>query len=169
MKQITIIDNFLDREYFKSLQELLLGPYFPWYYNNGVIYDVEDGNLNNYQFTHCFYTRFTQQSDFYNNLGQLIQKINPCSLMRIKANLLPKNEKIIEHGFHIDIPYLKKDQNSTTAVFYVNTNNGYTKFDDGTVVESIENRIVIFDSKISHTGSTCTDKKSRVVINFNYF
>ena len=36
-------------------------------------------------------------------------------------------------------------------------------------VESIENRFVTFPSHLHHTGTTCTDQKRRVVINFNYY
>ena len=48
-----------------------------------------------------------------------------------------------------------------TAVFYVNTNNGYTEFEDGTKVESVENRIIFFDGSRPHNSSTCTDQKIR--------
>jgi len=51
----------------------------------------------------------------------------------------------------------------------MNTNNGYTKFEDGTKIESVANRMVFFSSNMKHTGTSCTDEKIRVVINFNYF
>ena len=50
----------------------------------------------------------------------------------------------------------------------MNTNNGYTKFEDGTKVESVANRLVTFPASMMHTGTSCTDKKIRIVINFNY-
>ena len=50
----------------------------------------------------------------------------------------------------------------------MNTNNGYTTFKDGTKVDSVANRMIIFDSELDHTGTTCTDQKSRVIINFNF-
>ena len=50
----------------------------------------------------------------------------------------------------------------------MNDNNGYTLFEDGTKVESKENRVVIFDSQMRHAGIPCTDEKRRVVINFNF-
>ena len=49
----------------------------------------------------------------------------------------------------------------------MNTNDGYTEFENGHRVESVANRVVIFDSNIKHTGVSCTDEKRRVVINFN--
>ena len=50
-----------------------------------------------------------------------------------------------------------------------NDGDGYTEFEDGTKVESIENRFVTFPSNLHHGGTTCTDQKRRVVINLNYF
>jgi hypothetical protein len=50
----------------------------------------------------------------------------------------------------------------------VNTNNGYTKFEDGTKVECVANRLLTFPTNIKHCGASCTDEKTRVVINFNY-
>ena len=57
----------------------------------------------------------------------------------------------------------------TTSIFYMNTNNGYTIFENGTKVESVANRMITFPANIKHTGTSCTDEKTRVVINFNYF
>ena len=42
----------------------------------------------------------------------------------------------------------KKLKQLTTSIFYVNTNNGYTKFEDGSIVESVANRMLIFDSNL---------------------
>ena len=56
----------------------------------------------------------------------------------------------------------------TSAIFYLNTNNGYTKFEDGTIISSIENRLVTFPSTMLHTGTSCTDTKYRLVLNLVY-
>jgi len=55
-----------------------------------------------------------------------------------------------------------------TSIFYVNTNNGCTVFEDGTEVKSVGNRLVTFPGNTLHTGRNCTDEKCRVLINFNY-
>ena len=86
--------------------------------------------------------------------------------MRAKANLLTITPKIKQFDFHTDFD---DKENLTTAILYLNTCNGYTIFKDGTKVESFANRFVEFDSKLEHTGTTCTDENVRVVINFNYF
>jgi len=74
--------------------------------------------------------------------------------------------------FHSDLNHdFEEDVAShwTTAILYMNTNNGYTKFEDGTKVESVANRMITFPANMKHSGTSCTDEKTRVVINFNYF
>ena len=92
-------------------------------------------------------------------------------LLRIKANLRTRTSKINETPFHVDLQFLSEEKlkHWTTAIFYVNTNNGYTEFEDGTKVESVANRMVTFPSNTRHRGTSCTDKNMRVIINFNYF
>ena len=51
----------------------------------------------------------------------------------------------------------------------MNTCDGYTSFENGGIVESVENRIVIFDSNKRHTGTSLTNDSRRIVININYF
>ena len=50
----------------------------------------------------------------------------------------------------------------------MNTNDGYTIFDNGTMINSVKNRLITFPAKMKHAGTSCTDQKRRVVINFNY-
>ena len=100
-------------------------------------------------------------------LEPVLQKIGAQGLHRIKINLQTQTSKIIENEFHTDI-HEESDDGWLTAILYMNTNNGYSKFEDGTVVESVANRMVTFPAKRRHKGSSCTDEKRRVVINFNY-
>jgi len=58
----------------------------------------------------------------------------------------------------------------TTGIFYLNTNNGETIFENGERVKSVENTFVTFPSNLRHTGTTNTCNAAyRVVLNFNYF
>ena len=57
----------------------------------------------------------------------------------------------------------------TTAIYYLNSNNGSTVFkDSGDKVESVANRLIVFDGSIEHAGTSCTDDSRRVVLNINY-
>ena len=154
------IDNFLSEEDFIPLKDTLNGFNFPWYFNDQICY--ESDGLS--QFTHTFFEESTRSpnSDFYPLVECFLDKLEVKELIRIKANLNVKTQVPIQTGYHIDHP------NVTTAVFYLDTNNGGTELNKTTFVESVANRIVIFDSNIQHTGVTCTDQKKRIVLNFNY-
>ena len=95
-----------------------------------------------------------------------MRKINALSLIRIKANLQLRDSSIKESGMHTDVNIISQKQK--TGVFYINTNNGKTIFQDGQKVDSVENRMVIFPSSLHHNGTTHTDTLYRCVINLNW-
>jgi hypothetical protein len=163
---IEVINNFLKEDNFKNIQDTLLGGWFPWYFTNGVSdFDHDNRCLREYQFTHTFFIDNNISSNWFTLFDEIIEKIKPSKIVKIKANLLTVSENNIIFDFHTDMP---EDIKGKTAILYVNTNNGFTVFKDGTKISSVENRLVIFDSNIMHTGTTCSDKKTRCVINFNY-
>ena len=119
-----------------------------------------------------FYLGTAPQSIFCENLRSILEKIDPISIRRIKANLLTKTLNIIEKTFHFDMPDTMSEEKLkqwTTSILYINTNNGNTEFKDDTKVESVANRMITFPGDIKHRGTSCTDEKMRIVINFNYF
>ena len=165
-----IIDNFLDKRSFLNLQEQLFGNSFPWFFYDAIDYEDDE---TKFQFAHVFYLGVTWNSPQNSLLEPILQKMQPVSIFRIKANLNPKTSDIVENLFHTDmtyqIPAEKQLKQWSTSILYMNTNNGYTKFEDGTKVESVANRIVTFPANMKHTGTSCTDQKRRIVINFNWF
>ena len=178
-----IEDNFLDQEKFDELQTFIVSDSFAWFYVDGIDYSIREsngvlsfpnkGDKNKFQFYHMFVSNGGPTSSFCDNLEPVFEKIDPMSFWRIKANLLTRTPNIVENEFHVDIGNLENSPEKlkqwTTSIFYINTNNGYTLFEDGTKVESVANRMVTFPSNIKHTGTSCTDEKTRVIINFNYF
>ncbi len=172
---ITIQDNFLDKDYFRYLKSLVFSPEFTWNMsvvigpppeNNPFIKNDHQPN-NDMQFTHVAYADHNILSDFYNRLGPMFRDMQLYNCMKLKINMLPRQEKIIEHGFHVDYP--EAPLGNLTSIFYFNTNNGYTKFATGEKVESVENRLVTFPVHIPHTGSTNTcDAQGRCVMNINW-
>ena len=161
-----IIDDFLPSYQFKQVSSLLIGDAFPWYYNDGIVIPFSPGS---FQFTHTLFDRrppWNGPSQYFPFMEVFLPrlKIYPEKLYRIKANLRTKTIFHRNGGYHVDAfpcPY--------TAVFYVNSNNGYTKFKkSGKIVKSVANRIVIFNSNLEHSGYSCTDENTRVVINFNW-
>ena len=167
-----IIDNFLEPDEFKQIETLMTSDTFPWYYNNFKIksglhsYEtLECEEKNNWQFVHSFYSSDRINSDCFEALLPIIKKIEPRSLVRIKANCGANTEKSVLHGNHVDYAY----KGCTTSIFYVNTNNGFTQFKTGKKVGSVANRLLTFTSPTYHSGVSCTDEQVRIVINFNYF
>ena len=156
-----IIDNFLPTEEFIKIKNLMLSNDFPWYYNNFVSHEhIQDG----FYFSHIFYKDYLVKSDKIVLLNSIISKIKPKAIIRIKGNFYTQTHKIIEHGNHVDCTFEHKG-----FIFYINSNDGFTKLKDGTIVESIENRGLFFDPSIEHNSSTCTNQFGRININFNYF
>ena len=165
---ITVQDNFLDENYFKHLQSLVFSKEFPWSMGS-VLDDAPIGDIaNEIQFVHlAYHDRARIMSDFYPHLQSMLQTMGLFSCSKVKLNVLQRQEKIIEHGFHVDFP--EAPLGNLTSILYMNTNNGYTKFPTGEKVESVENRLVTFPVHFPHTGSTNTcDAKVRCVMNINW-
>lgn len=174
-----VIDNFLPLHEYQIVKDTLTANKFPWFFNQNKSSDGElmgKEDVYNNQFIHLFYMNYSVNSPFFEPvIGPFIKIISPLSILKIKANLTTATDEVIKYGWHTDgqfDPVMAKDKyknlKSKTAVYYLNTNNGKTIFKNGLEVDSIANRIVIFDSNAPHTGTSCSDSKYRCVINFNY-
>ena len=158
---IKVIDNFLPEEEFKSIQSLMLGSQFYWFYQKGRTAD-DDGL---YLMLHMFYQpEVGENSDYLPMWNTFMNKVEAKKCMRIKANLTFRTPTIEPASWHIDY-----DDDGKTAVFYINTNDGYTEFESGVRVSSVANRVCIFDSNLNHRGTTHSEGgQQRIVVNFNY-
>ncbi len=162
-----IIDNFLDDEFSKKLEDELINSNFPWYCMNNITSDDND----NFAFFHQFVEDTKINSDKYNDLVlPLINEIINQKLInidykceRIKANLYTNQTKQIKHNFHIDTK-----ESHIVALYCVNTNNGYTELKTGEKIISKRNRLAIFDGQIQHKSVTQTDTKYRLNYNLNF-
>ena len=155
-------DNYLSLEDHLVLKTIMESDTFPWYFNKGKLIPVNNKPFD-YQFVHIFYIDNNVNSDYFNRLNPLIKKLEPLSLIRIKANLNPISNKLIEFGKHKD-----QDFKSKGAIYYLNDNNGYTMIGKNKV-ESKANRMLLFDANEEHYGTNSTDCNNRMLINFNYF
>ena len=167
-KTMKIEDDFLKQEDFDKIQKLMDEPSpFPWFYADRIVFDDD---VDKFQFIHAFYDNHMSISPFANELDSIINIIQPFSIVKVRAKLLTRTPEIVETNFHVDmnLPEEKLKQ-WVTSIFYINTNNGYTEFEDGSVVESVANRMVTFPANLRHRGTSCTNENTRVVINYNYF
>jgi len=158
-----IIDNAFTKDVFNTIRDMVFGTEFPWYYADTVANKgVED---DHFYFTHTFYNHQQPNSDFFPKLLPMLNSdvFDIKAMIRIKGNLYPRTEKMLHHENHTDTSFKHKG-----AIWYMNTNNGYTILKDGTKIESVENRVLLFDPGQSHNSTTCTDVKARININMNF-
>ena len=168
--KVEILDSFLPENEFRRISEVLMGPEFPWYLQFGVPYK-EDEELqqkiepdpSDFYLTHIMFQGGVIKSNFIDLCLPITKKLEIYLISRINVNLYPHTDRNYAHGFHIDT-----DDDLLSAVFYVNTNNGFTLFGDGEKVNSVENRICIFPSGLPHSSVTCTDSSARVVVSLAF-
>ncbi len=159
-----ITDDTLDKDYFSMLQGVVMGHNFPWEYQARVANPWENNN-DHFYFVHRLYERFSPISSFMEPLDDyLIKVLNVKSIIRARVLLYPNQGKFIEHDPHVDFEY-----SHNAALLYFNDNDGFTKMEDGTKIESVANRNVIFDGSTSHNSTNCTTEKARFVLAVNYF
>ena len=157
-----IIDNFLDETSLNEMKELMLGKMFPWFYQENVT--SEDKEEDAMYYTHVFYDNCKINSDFFDVTTPILNKLDIKALIRIKGNMYPNLNIKKQNQVHRDYDYQHKG-----AIFYLNTNNGQTVLQNQIKIDSIENRILLFNPYDLHYSNHCTDKKVRVNININYF
>ena len=180
LNDVEIIDNFCSEQEHKEILSLLSGNNFPWFWENYILgydenyvvgHDDEINDNSEWQFQHYFYGNNEIRSPHYNIIAKYILSKIPkiTSVIRIKANLNPfTGKQNFKNLFHTDQPFLNHREVIKSAIYYVNTNNGYTLFEDGTKIKSVANRIIIFPEYLKHTGVESINTKQRLVINLNY-
>lgn len=159
----SIIENLLDYELHYTILSEMISVNFPWFYNTSMTdYETDYGF-----FSHTFYKEYRPNSDAFRKLIiPIVQKMNVKGLMEVRANFMTNKNFVYESEWHTDRKF-----NCKTAIYYVNTNNGYTILDKDEQINipCKENSMLIFDSDILHKAVSQTDNERRIVINFNYF
>lgn len=159
-----IIDNFLSINKFNEIKKIILSPFFPWFYQTNINHNSKPSD-NNCYFTNLIVNNsIVTNQDTYSLISPILNKLDIKSLIRIKGNLYPSTEKIKIHPPHLDYPFEHK-----AAIFYINTNNGKTIIEDTIEIDSVENRLLLFEGFKKHSSTSCTDTDCRININFNFF
>ena len=154
------IDNFLPQDIFDDMQSLLLNgdekQIMPWFYRFAIAdYDDTEG----FVFGNDIFNRGDiPDMSLYQDIGMpIISRLPMCHLVRMKVNCHPRqtlrdSENYPKCRFHTDMI-----EDHTVGILSINNCNGYTEFEDGTILESKENSMVIFDGAIKHrsVGQTC--------------
>jgi len=189
--EIEVVDNVLPEENFKSLEEFVLSPKFPWHWEKGTINDrtVNHGSFDTPQMVTPIYISGNQHIDASGKdmripsqvlqypefemitthaLDKAKQEFGYELLWRIKANLLmPYPNSPMHHPRHADTN--NTDGNYVTINYYVNDSDGDTflfpRNQAPIQITPKANSAVIFDSKMMHCSSNPINSDRRVVIN----
>ena len=168
-----IVDNFLSKEDFKKIVDIVSGPDINWHYS----YSVADGSKeeDDMYFIHMLYMGLAEMpkdgvmppppknSDYYHFFEPLFAKLPDFKLlMRAKVNLYGRTPEIVHHPDHVDMK-----QEHMGALFSLNTCDGGTVIGDEKF-DSVANRVLFFDPSKPHHSTSTTDVKRRLNININY-
>ena len=169
---LKIIDNFLTDNDFNLLVSNTVGRNDGHQVQFRVVSNVENfGAIEenwSWYMINMLYSTDTPQNEICGKIYEMFvpkfkKLANFKTMIRIKMNAYPYTNVVKEHKEHIDFNY-----EHIGAVFSLNTCDGYTKFSDGTNVESVANRIVFFDASKYHQSTTTSNAKLRYNINFNF-
>ena len=169
---LKIIDNFLTDNDFNLLVSNTIGRNDGQQVQFRVVSNVENfGAIEenwSWYMINMVYLMDAPQNEICGKIYQMFvpkfkELANFRTMIRIKINAYPYTNVVKEHKKHIDFNY-----EHIGAVFSLNTCDGYTKFSDGTKVESIANRIVFFDASKYHQSTTTSNAKLRYNMNFNF-
>ena len=160
---MTILDNYLSRSDFHYIKkEILRNEGLPWHHSVGIA-DLKSNSEESY-FTHSIWQNLQPVSPLWDVVKYFIVQLPDFKgMLRAKVNLYPKQHEIVEHPTHTDMDFPHKG-----AILYLNTCDGFTRLDENTTVESVENRLLLFDSSKPHNSTSTTTPPGRFNININY-
>ncbi len=166
-----VYDNFLPPAEYGHLKSYVgENGGFPWNLS-GRINALDHENSSSYFATNVFHSHNEPNVQWTPGIEtepffHITSRLTIEAFQRIKCNLyFPSTTgKVEHHAKHKD--GLFKHQG---ALFYLTTCDAPTTMEDGTEIESIENRLLLFDPATWHSSSSPTNSRHRITINFNYF
>ena len=163
-----VIDNFLPQKEFQEIQATIMGESgksIGWVYNTSITHENKETTWKHFYMTHMVCQSSVITSPLIcKSILPVLEKIDAKALIRIKINLFPNSEKIHENKMHADMSFSHRG-----ALFSINTCDGYTKLKDGTKIDSVANRILLFDPSMLHCSTNTSDTTARFNIQINYF
>ena len=168
-KKVQIFNNFLDQEVFLEIKKFIMSPRCQWRYVNYIAHKDGRDNDNDGYFVHSFKDCHPQtfvdrypESPHFPLIVKILDKIKYQNILRIRSSLYPRRDVQKPDPFHIDYDFPHK-----VCIFYVNTNNGYTMFENGEKIPSVENQLATFDGNEKHCSVVQTDTSARYIVNIN--
>jgi len=92
-----VIENFLEKNEYLRLKELIFNIDFPWRIRNNMT-EIDKA----YYFTYNFFYNYVSQSEHFENyIIPIMRKLNAKAIVQVRANLI-LNKLFEKSGFHID-------------------------------------------------------------------
>ena len=173
---ISVVDNWLQVSDFLVIKDLFHSPDTSWFRVPGIADNTQTmeflNPLDNYMFAHLVYNDMVPMSDAFQRLKAILEPAlrkhlghDFRQILRIKANLYPRTSEVQMHPWHTDSSDVLGLRG---CLLSLNTCDGYTGFEDGTEVDSVENRAIFFDSTERHHSTSCSNASFRLNMNINY-
>ncbi len=164
-----IIDNFLKKNFYEDLSHQLKSENIPWFFKKEDTLGIASNNKNNNGFfSFCYYNDFKPDHVlFENHIVPILKQLDIVSCIQVRANLTFRDIDHLESKYHND----NTSSNVTTGIFYLTTCNAKTVLkinNKELLVDSVENRLLLFNSQIKHKVIYQNDCHKRYVINFNF-
>ena len=170
---VKTIQDFLPKQSFDRLSQIIFAPTFPWYLTTSVAspYLKSKENSKLFYMSHLVYEKEKYVKVNPNDqaiIDLLLEKLAPeegnLQLIRMKINFYPNTTELHEHDYHRDFEY-----SHMGAILSLNTCDGYTKIrETDTKYHSWANSFLSFDPSEDHCSTTTTNAVGRFNININY-
>ena len=170
---VKTIQDFLPKQSFNQLSQIIFAPIFPWYLTTSVAspYLKSKENSKLFYMSHLVYEKEKYVKVDPNDqtiIDLLLEKLAPeegnLQLIRMKINFYPNTTELHEHDYHRDFEY-----SHMGAILSLNTCDGYTKIrETDTKYHSWANTLLSFNPSEDHCSTTTTNAVGRFNININY-
>tara|TARA_Y100000816_G_scaffold213460_1_gene158846 strand:+ start:156 stop:752 length:597 start_codon:yes stop_codon:yes gene_type:complete len=178
-----IIDDFLPHDKWQENYNLFMTEKIKWTYKS--VPQDPSSFFFQYAFTGFYQKQSVDNVSFVSPANNMQEKemphydiaIEPIvknfkyqKIILARTNLFTRMDKKYSYksvdgaGLHNDFGY---DFKYTTMIYYINTTNGGTYFENGQEVQTKANRLVVFDGHMLHRHIYQTDEKARVATNIN--
>lgn len=179
---IIIINDFLTPSYHTDILNQLDSAQYAWFYQSNITYTNTRGpDLGDFGFANWIKNAegVWTNSFFVPFCYKIKDVLEASSIGRVRLDMTCYNPNVKVHEAHVDL-----DIPHYSAVYYVNDSDGDTIIYDQTFegnmnppaeltvkrrVEPKANRLLLFNGKYFHTGTSPSKHKNRIIINSNYF
>ena len=160
-----IVDNYLEDGLYQDIKAFITGENIPWYLRKEDT--INSYNKNGYYNFSYFNENCINHPMFNKHIEPILNKLNTKFPIEVRANLTHRDEDGVESSYHVDRPF-----KCMSAILFLTTCNSKTILkinNKEKLIDSVENRILLFESNILHKVKYQTDIHKRYIINFNYY